>query len=111
MDFDITQRRRSGRIITKKIPLSRQIKKSLSMLTFTLIFLVLILSIVYLLNTTQSSQKGYALQQEQLRKGELLLEQRTLTDRINDAKSLQLIEEATTTKDMIKPENPAYIKE
>ena len=67
-DFDFLQRRRQGKIIPKKKPLSKEVKKSITWLTFTLIFLTVILSIVYLLNTTQSNQKGYALKQEQIKK-------------------------------------------
>lgn len=111
MDFDITERRRSGRIIQKKTPLSKQIKKSLSMLTFTLIFLVVILSIVYLMNTTQSNQKGYTLQQEQIHKDDLMLEKRALINKINEAKSLQRIETAPILGEMEKPEDPKYITE
>jgi len=110
MDFDLNQRRRQGKILPRKIPLSLQVKKSMGMLLGTLVFLLIILSIVYLMNTTQSSQKGYTLKQEQLRKDDLQLEKRELINKINDAKSMQKVEENQIIQEMIKPEEPIYIE-
>jgi hypothetical protein len=109
MDFDINQRRRLGKIVPKKIPLSRQIKKSISMLLFSLLFLVVLLSIVYLMNTTQSNQKGYVLTQEQLRKDNLMMERRHLINMVNEAKSLLIIENSPLLQQMVKPDKTNYI--
>jgi uncharacterized membrane protein YvbJ len=109
MDFDINQRRRLGKIVPKKIPLSRQIKKSISMLLFSLLFLVVLLSIVYLMNTTQSNQKGYVLTQEQLRKDDLMMERRHLINMVNEAKSLLIIENSPLLQQMVKPDKTNYI--
>lgn len=110
MDFELSQRRRRGKLIPPKKTLSLQVKRSISLLIGTLIFLVVLISIVYLLNTTQSSQKGYVLQQEQLRKDDLLLQDRNLINKIIDAQSYNKIEESDLVQDMVKPENPLYIE-
>lgn len=110
MDFDLAERRRQGKIVTRKKPLSGQVKKVISLLIFTLLFLIVILSIVYLLNTTQSSQKGYTLKQEQLRKDDLQLENRGLVQNIIQAMSFDKIEQSEIVKSMTKVENPLYIE-
>ncbi len=110
-DFDFLQRRRQGKIIPKKTPLSKEVKKSITWLFFTLIFLTVILSIVYLLNTTQSSQKGYALKQEQIRKEQLELQKRQLVNEIIEAMSFSKIEDSLIVEGMEKAENPIYIEE
>jgi len=110
-DFEFLQRRKQGKNITKRTPLSKEVKKSITWLFFTLIFLTVILSIVYLLNTTQSSQKGYALKQEQIKKDQLELEKRDLVNKIIEAMSFKKIEESAAVQLMQKPENPIFIKE
>lgn len=110
MDFDLAQRRRRGKIILPKKTLSFQIKRSISLLIGTLVFLLVLFGIIYLLNTTQSSQKGYTLQQEQLKKDNLLLEDRQLVNKIIDAQSYNKIEESPLVKGMTKPADPQYIE-
>ena len=109
MDFELDIRRRRGKIIPQKKTLSLQVKRSISLLIGTLLFLTVLISIVYLLNTTQSNQKGYVLQQEQLKKDDLLLQDRNLVNQIIDAQSYNKIEDSDQVQDMIKPENPIYI--
>lgn len=110
MDFELAQRRRRGKIIVPKKTLSLQVRRSISLLIGTLVFLIVLISIVYLLNTTQSSQKGYVLKQEQIHKDELLLQDRNMVNDIIDAQSYNKIEESDIVKKMIKPENPKYIE-
>ena len=110
-DFEFIQRRRQGKLIPKKSPLSIEVKKSITWLFFTLIFLTVILSIVYLQNTTQSSQKGYALQQQQFKQDQLEMMNRELIDKITKAISLNRIEDNPIVQGMLKAENPLYIKE
>lgn len=110
MDFELNQRRRRGKLIPPKKTLSLQVRRSISLLIGALVFLTVLISIVYLLNTTQSSQKGYVLQQEQLRKDDLLLKDRNLVNEIIDAQSYNKIEGSDVVQDMIKPETPIYIE-
>lgn len=109
-DFEI-RRRKQGKIIPKRTPLSKEIKKSITWLMFTLVFLTVILSIVYLLNTTQSSQKGYQLKQEQIRKEQLELQKRDLVNKIIEAMSFHKIENSEIVSSMLKAETTLYIED
>jgi hypothetical protein len=109
MDSDYLERRRTGQIIPRKNTLSQEVKRSIYMLIFTLLGLIVILAIVFLLNTSQSSQKGYTLKQEQLKKEELVSENHTLINKIIEEMTYQRIENSPLIKAMQKPENPQYL--
>lgn len=111
MASDLIERRRYGKIITKKNTLSFQIKKSIYWLFSALLGIIIILSIVFLLNTSQTYQKGNVLQLEQQRKEELLMQNRALINKIIEAMASQKIENSPILKSMLKPENTEYIKD
>ncbi len=111
MDFELLTRRRTGKIIPKKRPLSQEVKKSIYMLIFALLGIIVVLSIVFLLNTSQSSQKGYVLQQEQLQKEQLILQNHELINKIIEAMTYKRIEDSPLLKLMQKPEGLVYLKE
>ena len=104
---DLVKRR--GKVIPNKKTLSYEIKKSISMLIFTLLSIIVMTGVVFLLNTSQSSQKGYVLEQEQLKKDDLESEQNTLKNKIIGVQSYNKIESNPLIKSMIKPENILYI--
>ena len=108
---ELIQRKQHGKIINKKIPLSQEVKRSIYLLIFTLLALIVILSIVFLLNTSQSTQKGYILKKEQIDKEAYLLRNRELINKIIEAQAFKSIEESNLVKKMQKPENPIYIKQ
>jgi cell division protein FtsL len=110
MVSDFAERSRQGKIITRKKPLSIEIKKSIYLLVFTLLSIIVILSIVFLLNTSQTYQKGNILQQEQIKKEQLLFENRELINKIIDAMAYQKVEDSPLIKGMQKPDNLEYIK-
>lgn len=110
MDFEFAERRRQGKIIPRKNPLSQEIKRSIYMLICTLLSIIVILSIVYLLNTTQANQKGYELLQQEIKKEELVSEQEELLNKVTEAKASNKIEGNDSIKEMQKPTNPQYIK-
>jgi Na+-transporting NADH:ubiquinone oxidoreductase subunit NqrC len=101
--------KRRGKTIHTKNPLSIEIKKSIYMLVFSLLSIIVLVSIVYLLNSSQSTQKGYSLKQEQLQKDGLVEESNDLIRKIIQAQSFTNIENSDLVKSMIKPENPVYI--
>jgi hypothetical protein len=109
MDFELSERRRTGKIIPRKNPLSREIKRSIFMLVFALLGIIVVLSIVFLLNTSQSSQKGYVLKQEQLKKEQLMLKNHDLINKIIEAMTYQRIEQSPLLKSMQKPESLQYL--
>jgi hypothetical protein len=101
--------KKRGKLIPSKAPLSVEIKKSIYMLIFTLFSIILLVSIVYLLNSSQSTQKGYSLKQEQIKKASLIDQSRELISKIIQAQSFKNIEGNTSVQQMIKPENLIYI--
>ena len=110
MPFDLIERRRQGKIIPRKKPLSQEVRKSIYLLCFALLTIIVLLSIVFLLNTSQSAQKGFILKQEQNRKEELLLQERELVTKIIEARAYSKIEASEIVEVMEKSENPIYIE-
>ncbi len=110
MDFEIIERQRQGKNITKKKTFSEEIKKSIYMLMFTLFAIILTLSITYLLNTTQSNQKGYELDQEQSRQEKLIIERDNVINKIIEVMSYKKLEQNPLLQKMLKPEVTEHIK-
>jgi ATP-dependent Zn protease len=109
MASDETIKRR-GKIIPLKNPLSVEIRKSIFMLIFTLLSIIVLVSIVYLLNSSQTNQKGNALKQQQLEKDALKEQSNQLVNTLIKAQSYNKIENSELVKNMIKPETPIYIE-
>ena len=101
--------KRRGKNIQTKNPLSIEIKKSIYMLFFSLLAIILLVSIVYLLNSSQSTQKGYSLKQEQLQKDSLAEQGNDLVRKIIEAQSYANIENSALVKSMVKPDSLIYI--
>lgn len=107
---DLIQRYQHGKIIPKKMPFSQEVKRSIYLLVFTLLGLIVLLSIVFLLNSSQFTQKGYIFKEEQALKEQFLLKNRELINKIIEAQSSKTIESSQTIKGMHKPENPIYVE-
>jgi hypothetical protein len=101
--------KRRGKTIPNKKPLSVEIKKSIYMLMCTLLIIGILVSIVYMLNSSQSNQKGYVLKQNQLEKDNLIEENRNLINKIIEAKAFSEIENNPQIKNMFKPEKVTYV--
>lgn len=104
---DIINRR--GKTIPTRSPFSEQVRKSIYMLMFTLLAIIVMVSIVYLLNSSQSTQKGYSIKQQQLEKDLLIEKSNELIRQLIQAQSFHSIENSALVKKMIKPEKPVYI--
>ncbi len=104
-------RKPEGKIINKKIPLSQEIKRGIYLLVFTLLGIIVTLGTVFLLNTSQATQKGYILKKEQIDKEQSLFINRDLINKIIEAQSFKTIEEKIMGKKMKPVEGLTYIKE
>jgi len=102
--------KRRGKTIPTKNPLSVEIRKSIFMLVFALLAIIVMVSIVYLLNSSQTSQKGYSLEQEQLHKDQLTEQSNDLVSKIIQAQSFKNIESTDQVKQMVKPDNTIYLE-
>ncbi len=103
--------KKRGKSIPNKKPLSVEVRKSIYMLIVTLLIIIILISIVYLLNSSQSTQKGHAVNQEQLIKNDLIEESRDLIHKIIEAQSFATIESSPIINEMVKPETIIYIEE
>ncbi len=101
--------KRRGRTIPVKTPLSIKIKKSVIGLCFTLLAIIVLFSIVYLLNSSQSNQKGYVVKEEQLKQDSLKETSRELTTKINTAKTTKTLQNSSIIKNLVKPNQIIYI--
>ncbi len=108
---DIKYRKKEGKIIARKATLSQKVKKSIFLLMFTLLGIIVLLSIVFLLNTSQSNQKGYILQQQQIDKENFLSQNRALIEKIIQAQTFKTINEKIAGKNMQPPPSMTYIKD
>jgi hypothetical protein len=109
MAFDYLEKRRQGKLIPRKKTLSQEVKKSIYMLIFTLLSIIILLSIVLLLNTNHEYQKGYTLKEQQIKKEDLESQNRALINQIINATIYSKIENNPLLKNMIKAEKPIYI--
>jgi predicted Holliday junction resolvase-like endonuclease len=101
--------KRRGKSIPTKTPLSIEVKKSIYMLIFALLSIIIMVSIVYLMNSSQATQKGYSIKQEDLEKTLLNEEKQELIRKIIEAQSFQEIENSELVKKMVKPTDTIYI--
>ncbi len=108
---DIKYRKKDGKNFTRKATLSQEIKKSIYLLMFTLLGIIILLSIVFLLNTSQSTEKGYVLQQEQVDKENFLSQSRDLLEKIIQAQAYKTIEAKIAGKNMQTPQSLTYVQD
>jgi len=101
--------KRRGKSIPTKNPLSVEIKKSISQLVFALLAIIVMVSIVYLLNSSQTGQKGNSIQEEQLQKDALTQQSTDLVGKIIQAQSFKSIEGSDQVKQMVKPTGTVYL--
>lgn len=100
---------RRGKIIFSKPTLSQEVKKSISLLFFTLISIIVTVSIAYLTDNAQRYQKGHVFTSEQIKNAELEDESDLLLNKIISVKSYKNIEENPIVKSMSKPETIIYL--
>lgn len=101
--------KRRGKSIPNRTTLSVEIKKSIYMLIFTLLAIIVLVSIVYLLNSSQSTQKGYSIKAEQLQQDTLTEQGRELVSKIIQAQAYANIENSDWVKKMTKPDGLTYV--
>ena len=108
---DIQHLKREGKNMLRRATLSQEVKRSIYLLMFALLGIIILLSIVFLLNTSQANQKGYILKKEQLDKENFLLINRDLIEKIIQAQAFKTIQEKVSAKKMLPPDNLSYIQE
>lgn len=99
-----------SKAIRKRKPLSQEVRKAVFTLLFGLVLITVVLSIVFLLNTSSSAQKGYIYSQLRLQNEELEALNRELKMKVIEAKSLFNPEKAEKSEDMVKPDSMMFME-
>lgn len=111
MDFEFyLERRKQQKIFTGKKTLSQEIKQGIHLLIFTLLFFIIVLTVTFLINSSQSSLKDHTITQLQIKQRELEKYEQDLQNKIRNLKVLEEFEKDPVKNKMEKLENPEYIK-
>ena len=109
VDEDLMFKKFGTKAIKKRTPLSQEVKRAIIWLMFGLILITVVLSVVFLLNTSNSSQKGYIHSQLQLQNEELDNINKGLRIKVLKAKSILNLESLDKIGKMLTPEIKTYI--
>lgn len=102
---DPIRKKYGSTIIKKRTPLSQEVRKAIVTLLFVLILITVALSTVFLLNTSNSAQKGYIHSQLILQNEELENLNKELKIKVMEAKSIVNLEQNDKVDIMTEPEN------
>ena len=102
-------RKRYGKVLKKRTTLSQEVKRSIIWLFFGLILITVVLSVVFLLNTSNSAQKGYVHTQLRLENEELENINKELRMKVLQARSILHLEDTNQIEEMVEPENSTFI--
>lgn len=111
MSEDVIRRKYGSKVIRKRTPLSQEVRKAIVTLMFGLVLITVVLSIVFLLNTSNSAQKGYVHSQLILQNEELDNINKDLKMKVMEARSMLHLEETDNIDDMLKPESTILVDE
>lgn len=102
-------KRYGSKVIKKRTPLSQEVRKAIVTLLFGLVLIIVVLSIVFLLNTSNSAQKGYVHSQLRLQNDELEDLNRELKMKVIEARSMFNLESTEKVDEMVKPESVMFV--
>lgn len=107
---ELIERRLSSKIIPRRVPLSQEVRRSIYLLVFSLLSIIIVLNVIFLQNTSMGPQKGIILEEMQYDKENLIQKNKELTTKKIEAESLQRLEESEQVKQMQEPENIIYVQ-
>lgn len=108
---DIIRKKYGSTMIKKRTPLSQEVRKAIVTLLFVLILITVALSIVFLLNTSNSAQKGYIHSQLILKNEDLDNLNKELKMKVMEAKSIVNLEQSDKVDEMTEPESKPMLIE
>lgn len=94
----------------KRTPLSELVRQGIRSLFLSLTAILLVLGFFFLSNFSLTAQKGYAVEQENIKKQKLLQENKELNSKIVKLKSFNNIENSEYIEGMSEPEEVKYIE-
>jgi len=106
---DLLRKRYGKKVFKKRTTLSQEVKRAIIWLFFGLILITVVLSVVFLLNTSNTAQKGYIHSQLQLQNEELENINKELRMKVLEARSILHLESLDKINDMTAPDNSTFI--
>lgn len=94
----------------RRIPLSIEVPKVLTMLMYTLLGLLLMTSAYFFIKTSNTAERGYQLRENQFRQRDLESENRILQQRVLDAQALHGLKKSEVFSKMAAPNEQIYVK-
>ena len=95
--------------IRNKETLKHEARRTIRLLIITLTIMIVTLSVIFLLTTNSSSQKGYTLQQLKIENQQLQSAKLELATKVNDSTSFTSLEGNDKVSTMQKTEAKSYI--
>lgn len=92
-----------------RIPLSIEVRKVLTLLIYTLVCVLFLLSAYFFIKMSNTAERGYALGENQLRQKDLEFENRFLKQQVLDLQSLKEVKGSNVVKKMIAPESTIFV--
>jgi phosphoribosylanthranilate isomerase len=105
---DLIRKKYGRKVLRKRIPLSQEIRKTIMSLLFGLVLITVVLSIVFLLNMSNSAQKGYVHLHLREENDELYNINKELQIQVMKAKSMYELEKTDQSYDMGTPETMLF---
>lgn len=93
----------------RRIPLSIEVRKVLKLLMVTLSGMLIIGSVYYFTNMTDTAEKGYKLRENQLLQKELESKNKMLRQSVLEAQTLNEVKKSDVVSEMIEPASPIFI--
>lgn len=103
-------KRYGSKVIKKRTPLSQEVRKAIITLLFGLVLITVALSIVFLLNTSNSHQKGYMHTQLRLQNEDLEDYNKALRIEVMEAKSILHLEQSEKIDEMEDSDAPIFME-
>lgn len=94
----------------RKDPLSHKVEVGINALTFVIIVLVTLISLVYLVNANRNATKGYALKSLEYQRTQLLTENEVWDMEIARVQALANIQNDPVVTKMVKADKPLFIR-
>ena len=107
--MDIIAYKRRQNPIRKQISLKDETQKTIKALMITLGVIIVSLAVIFMLINTKTNERGYTLEQEKLRNGNLKSLNEDLAAKITKSTTSSGINSSDKIKDMTETQNKTYV--
>lgn len=93
----------------RRTPLSYEVSRVLKLLSYTLLTMLVVVSGYFFVKTSSTAEKGYMLEENQLRAKNLESENRLLKERVLNAQSITDLKSSEAIQGMKEPVTTQYV--